>query len=135
VQRDAYASRAWRRLRVAVLLRDGWRCHWCGGHAHVADHVVPLVDGGEPMDPANLVAACVRCNSERAAATTRRRRRERMVGADVERGAGNPVLYGVSRSVGDPNRSPGTHRPRADPAPVTPGRVVTGAIRSDAVEA
>ena len=60
-------TRAWRRLRKQVLLRDGWRCRWCGGPADTADHVVALADGGAPFDPSNLVAACRSCNGRRGA--------------------------------------------------------------------
>ena len=56
------------RLRVLVLERDGYRCHWCGGPATAADHLTPLSKGGEStLD--NMVAACIGCNSKRAVAT------------------------------------------------------------------
>ena len=57
----------WRRLVVDVLNRDGHRCHWCGGPATSGDHVVPLAHGGSRLDPGNVVAACVSCNSSRGA--------------------------------------------------------------------
>jgi 5-methylcytosine-specific restriction endonuclease McrA len=55
----------WRRLRLAVLRRDGYRCHWCGGRAATVDHIVARVEGGARYDPRNLVASCTRCNLER----------------------------------------------------------------------
>lgn len=59
-------DRAWRRVRLLVLQRDGWCCHWCGRAADTADHLVPLAAGGDRLDPANLVAACRSCNSARS---------------------------------------------------------------------
>lgn len=67
----AGSTRAWRRLRLAVLERDGWVCQVpvdaagritpagrpCGQPATTADHIVPRVLGG--LDTlANLRAAC-----------------------------------------------------------------------------
>jgi len=62
----AGGSRAWRRLRLDVLERDGWTCHWCGGPASHADHLLPRSRGGAD-DPDNLVAACSPCNLSRGA--------------------------------------------------------------------
>lgn len=66
---------AWQRVRLVVLERDGHRCRWCGARATTVDHVRPLCAGGARLDPANLVAACVRCNSRRGARYSSRRRR------------------------------------------------------------
>jgi 5-methylcytosine-specific restriction endonuclease McrA len=57
---------AHRRIRLQVLQRDGYRCHWCGARADTADHVVPRALGGR-SSVANMVAACTPCNSERGA--------------------------------------------------------------------
>jgi len=55
------------KLRFSVLMRDGFRCRYCGRTAgepevvlHV-DHVVPLSAGGLTMEN-NLVASCAECN-------------------------------------------------------------------------
>jgi 5-methylcytosine-specific restriction endonuclease McrA len=61
----------WRKVRAAVLERDGWVCRWCGQPAKTVDHLVPLAVGGDRLDPANLVAACLRCNSSRGGQTRR----------------------------------------------------------------
>jgi 5-methylcytosine-specific restriction endonuclease McrA len=65
----------WQRVRLVVLERDHHRCRWCGARATTVDHVRPLVAGGARLDPANLVAACVGCNSRRGARFSRRRLR------------------------------------------------------------
>ena len=54
-------------LRFKVLQRDGFRCRYCGRGAREdgvvlhADHVVPVVAGGETNE-GNLVTACAACN-------------------------------------------------------------------------
>jgi 5-methylcytosine-specific restriction endonuclease McrA len=63
----AGSTRAWRRMRAAVLERDGHRCHWCHGPADSVDHLIARVRGGSD-DETNLVAACVPCNSRRGQA-------------------------------------------------------------------
>lgn len=55
--------------RLAIYLRDGLACCWCGdavenGAQLTLDHVVPHSKGGS-NDPANLVTCCHRCNSSR----------------------------------------------------------------------
>jgi 5-methylcytosine-specific restriction endonuclease McrA len=52
----------WLRLSAEVIRRDLGICHYCGGTATTADHVVPKSKGG-PSDLWNLVAACRPCNS------------------------------------------------------------------------
>ena len=54
-------------LRYSILMRDKFRCVYCGStpenrQLHV-DHVVSLEDGGPRTDPKNLVTACHACNS------------------------------------------------------------------------
>lgn len=69
--RPAGSTRAWRRIRLYVLDRDGWRCRVpvdehgritpagrpCGLPAVTADHIIPRTRGGSD-DPSNLRAAC-----------------------------------------------------------------------------
>lgn len=66
----------WRKVRLVVLDRDDHRCCWCGLPATTVDHVRPLAEGGARLDPTNLVACCVRCNSRRGQQVTTRRRRQ-----------------------------------------------------------
>ena len=55
-------------LRGAVLERDGWTCTYCGARTTEVDHVSPRALGGSST-PANLVAACRRCNREKGLRT------------------------------------------------------------------
>lgn len=52
----------WQRLRLIVLNRDAWTCGYCGRPATTVDHVTPKSRGGTD-DEANLIAACLSCNS------------------------------------------------------------------------
>jgi hypothetical protein len=58
-------------LRFKVLQRDGFRCQYCGrgaweeGVVLHADHVVPVVAGGETNE-GNLLTACAACNLGKA---------------------------------------------------------------------
>ncbi|MDX9861280.1 MAG: HNH endonuclease [Rhodospirillales bacterium] len=58
-------------LRLAIYLRDSFRCVYCCADLHGAhptditlDHVVAESDGGS-NEPNNLVTACRHCNSSR----------------------------------------------------------------------
>lgn len=75
-----------RRLRRAVLERDGYVCRWCGGEADTIDYVVALGAGGE-RTPENAVAACRRCNSRRGGAVGAARLRQRRL--EAERATGD----------------------------------------------
>ena len=65
-----YLSKQWRALRGRILVRDAYICQVCfeivtGRRAHV-DHIVELVDGGDPFEPSNLRCLCDRCNGRKA---------------------------------------------------------------------
>lgn len=51
--------------RQALMRRDGHVCAYCGKRASTIDHVVPRSKGG-PHTWENVVAACARCNSQKA---------------------------------------------------------------------
>ena len=53
----------WKRVRLAVLDRDGWRCRHCGraGRFEV-DHIIPLEAGGAAFDMDNLQSLCRPCH-------------------------------------------------------------------------
>ena len=57
------STRAWRRVRLAVLRRDGFRCP-CGAVAVEVDHVVPRELGGADV-PGNLRSLCADCHAAR----------------------------------------------------------------------
>ena len=64
----------WARIRRAVFAAKGRSCFHCGRPATSVDHYpVPAVLGG-PAVLANLVPACLRCNSSRGAALGNRLR-------------------------------------------------------------
>lgn len=65
-------TRAWRKIRDAVLERDGWTCHYCRAEATTVDHVIPRSKGGT-NEQSNLVAACVRCNASKGNRTAPRK--------------------------------------------------------------
>lgn len=56
----------WKKLRRAVLDRDGWRCAACGkdveGRDATVDHVIPYT-GPESNVMHNLITLCRSCNS------------------------------------------------------------------------
>jgi 5-methylcytosine-specific restriction protein A len=70
----------WRKVRRAVLVRDGNRCRIrgpaCTIRATCVDHIVPWRKGGALYDPANLRAACHACNTERSNEDMRRTPRQ-----------------------------------------------------------
>ena len=59
----------WKRIRIQVLNRDQWSCHYCGkkisGSDATVDHQIAISNGGAMHDPLNLVAACRSCNSRK----------------------------------------------------------------------
>jgi hypothetical protein len=57
-----YRPAAW--SRAGVLVRDRYRCGYCGGRATTIDHILPESRGG-PWSWLNNVAACERCNGEK----------------------------------------------------------------------
>ena len=61
---------AWRKVRTAVLERDGHACQLrlpgCTAGATTVDHILER-DRGGTNDPGNLRASCVPCNATRGA--------------------------------------------------------------------
>ncbi|WP_437893830.1 HNH endonuclease [Sorangium sp. So ce124] len=58
--------------RINVLLRDGFRCQYCGVQKVARelnyDHVIPRVQGGKTVWD-NIVASCYACNSAKRGRT------------------------------------------------------------------
>ena len=75
------SSRPWQRLRLKIFERDGWRCVKCGRPGRLeCDHKIPLDQGGDPWNPANLQTLCRGCHIEKS-----RSEREPRFKADPER--------------------------------------------------
>lgn len=57
-----YNSATWRKLRRQVLSRDGHACRICGAPASTVHHLEAVMDGGEQLNPDNLITACLGCH-------------------------------------------------------------------------
>ena len=63
-KRRVYGSPRWKRVRRAVLERDGWRCVKCGhGGRLEVHHIQPMARStADPFDPAGLQTLCRGCH-------------------------------------------------------------------------
>ena len=56
-----------RDLRYSILMRDNFRCQYCGATPQTkelrVDHIVSIKEGGAVTDPSNLITACDPCNA------------------------------------------------------------------------
>lgn len=64
-RQDPRVGRDWKRVRLAVLARDGYVCAYCGQDANTVDHIISIKSGGDPLSLENCVSACRRCNSSK----------------------------------------------------------------------
>ena len=75
--RDLVYGSTWRKIRLAVLDRDGHICQIRGPKCLIdatdVDHIVPWRAGGAFFDPSNLRAACGPCNRGRGKRDVARR--------------------------------------------------------------
>ena len=59
----------WQQVRLVILTRDMYACQLrldgCEGRATHVDHIIPLSEGGQRLDPHNLRASCEKCNLRR----------------------------------------------------------------------
>jgi len=62
---DPRGTRAYKARRLEVLARDQWSCFYCMQPATTVDHVIPIIQGGDPIAFDNLVSCCARCNSSK----------------------------------------------------------------------
>ena len=104
---DPRGTRAYKARRLEVLARDQWTCFYCQMPATTVDHVIPIIQGGDPIAYDNLVSCCTRCNSSKGS---------RSEGVFLARTATPPVFPGniypmQSRTMPD---SPFTARPVTD---------------------
>jgi hypothetical protein len=58
------SRRTWRKLRAAVLERDGNACRACGKTGRLIAHHVIYFDEGGPDSPENLITLCQSCHTE-----------------------------------------------------------------------
>ena len=66
-----YSSSAWRRLRKIIIQLEPL-CRWCNEEgkvvpAQMVDHIIPIKQGGEKLDRANLQPLCNRCHAQKSA--------------------------------------------------------------------
>jgi 5-methylcytosine-specific restriction endonuclease McrA len=64
-RQDPRVGKDYKRVRLAVLARDGYVCAYCGQDANTVDHIVSIKAGGDPISLENMVACCKRCNSSK----------------------------------------------------------------------
>jgi 5-methylcytosine-specific restriction protein A len=62
--RQFYQSKEWRRVRNAFIAANP-KCVQCGGPSNIADHIVRIKDGGDPLNWSNLQAMCSRCHNKK----------------------------------------------------------------------
>ena len=130
--RDSPYGRSWARVRRAVLARDGYRCHICGGPgADSVDHLDPVSTHGPRIPPLDrLAAAHVGCNSRRARLLEQERR-----AASPSHPARPQVVTGPPGQAGvvgrDPARRPGAWRMTPVPEEPWEARVARAAARRD----
>ena len=74
-RRKLYRLSRWKRLRIAILARDKWRCQHCGRVAKRPEvhHVRSPFDGAPMWEPDNLRTLCRDCHFEIHAAESRKR--------------------------------------------------------------
>ena len=82
---DPRGTRAYKARRLEVLARDQWTCFYCQMPATTVDHVIPIIQGGDPIAYDNLVSCCSRCNSSKGS---------RSEGSFLARQATPPVFSG-----------------------------------------
>ena len=62
------SSKQWRRRRLEVFHRDGYRCRACGKAGVLeCDHIIPRQRGGAEYDMENLQTLCRGCHIQKTA--------------------------------------------------------------------
>ena len=63
VGRRIYKTVRWKKIRLEVFRRDGWRCRSCGRRSGLeCDHINRIEDGGGWFDRDNLRTLCRSCH-------------------------------------------------------------------------
>jgi hypothetical protein len=104
-RRNVKYGRRWQQISDQVLARAHYRCEIrypgvCTGHADVADHIVPVDEGG-PSTLANAQAACRACNA--AKGYLRRIERAGPAGEAPSAADLDGYVGGCARSQGGPH--------------------------------
>jgi len=69
-----YQSARWRKTRLMVLRRDPvCQVLGCNQPSEVVDHIVPISEGGDKLDPDNLQGLCKPCHDHKTLAEARHR--------------------------------------------------------------
>jgi 5-methylcytosine-specific restriction endonuclease McrA len=71
---DPRGKRKYKLVRLQVLARDEYTCQYCfSPDATTVDHIVPISRAEPEMafDPFNMVACCVKCNSQKGSRSQR----------------------------------------------------------------
>lgn len=63
-----YGTKRWRMLSRRVLNEQPWCVLECGRLATEVDHILPVEDGGQAWDRANLQPLCHECHSRKTRA-------------------------------------------------------------------
>lgn len=71
-----------RMIKAMILYRDGPYCNASNGHGCgkefplselTMDHIIPLVEGGPMLDPANIQFLCAKCHAAKTSAEAKAR--------------------------------------------------------------
>jgi 5-methylcytosine-specific restriction endonuclease McrA len=104
---DPRGTRAYKARRLEVLQRDQWTCFYCMQPATTVDHVIPIIQGGDPIAYENLVSCCVTCNS---------RKGSRSEGVFLARTATPPVFSGSLSPIQSETMLDSPFKLRPDPS-------------------
>ena len=68
-----YNSKQWKAVRLIALQANPF-CVVCGRPAQIADHIIELRDGGEPLSLENIQCMCSPCHNRKSAKEAAKRR-------------------------------------------------------------
>ena len=73
MSRGLYSSIRWKRVRLQVFNRDGYKCTQCGRRGRLeCDHIRRLKAGGDPFALSNLRTLCRSCHIAKTAKENRK---------------------------------------------------------------
>jgi 5-methylcytosine-specific restriction endonuclease McrA len=74
---DQTLKREWRHLVMFTEYGEPRPCAHCGDRAVIADHIVPIAEGGALYDVTNGQALCQSCDDKKTASDLKRMRETR----------------------------------------------------------